>query len=174
MPNIGDYETTYANFEWETPERFNFGRDVVDRWAEDRPAMIWLGANGEERRLTFGDFSRLSSKFANVARELGIERGDRVMVLMGKVPEWHVVLTGLLKLGAIAIPSAAQLRANDLKFRAERSGAVAIISGPEGIEEADAMRKEVPDLQHFVALGEHEGWESYERLMDNASENFTV
>src|SRR5919199_1751567 len=177
MPNIGDYETTYAQFEWETPERFNFGRDVVDKWAEeDRPAMIWLGANGEERRLTFGDFSRLSNKFANVARELGIERGDRVMVLMGKVPEWHVVLTGLLKLGAIAIPSAAQLRANDLKFRAEHSGAVAIISGPEGIEEADAMRKEVPDLQHFVVLGseEREGWESYEKLMDEASEDFTA
>ena len=177
MPNIGDYETTYAQFEWETPERFNFGRDVVDKWAEeDRTAMIWLGANGEERRLTFGDFSRLSNKFANVARKLGIERGDRVIVLMGKVPEWHVVLTALLKVGAIAIPSAAQLRTNDLKFRAEHSGAVAIISGPEGIEEADAMRKEVPDLQHFVVLGseEHEGWESYEKLMDEASEDFTA
>ncbi len=88
MANIGDYETTYAQFEWAVPERFNFGRDVVDRWAEeDRSAMIWLGANGEERRFTFGDFSRLSNKFANVARELGIQRGDRVMVLMGKVPE---------------------------------------------------------------------------------------
>jgi acetyl-CoA synthetase/medium-chain acyl-CoA synthetase len=177
MSNIGDYETTYAQFEWETPERFNFGRDVVDKWAEeDRPAMVWLGANGEERRLTFGDFSRLSNKFANVARKLGVERGDRVIVLMGKVPEWHVILTALLKLGAIAIPSAAQLRANDLKFRAEHSGAVAIISGPEGIEEADAMRKEVPDLQHFVVLGSegHEGWESYEKLMDEASEDFAA
>ncbi len=177
MANIGDYETTYAQFEWETPERFNFGRDVVDRWAEeDRSAMIWLGANGEERRFTFGDFSRLSNKFANVARELGIQRGDRVLVLMGKVPEWHVVLTALLKLGAIAIPSAAQLRANDLKFRAEHSGSVAIISGPEGVEQTDAMREEVPDLQHFVALDgeEHEGWESYERLMEGASESFTA
>jgi acyl-coenzyme A synthetase/AMP-(fatty) acid ligase len=177
MPNIGDYETTYAQFEWEMPERFNFGRDVVDKWAEeDRPAMNWLGANGEERRLTFGDFSRLSNKFANVARKLGIVRGDRVIVLMGKVPEWHVVLTGLLKVGAIAIPSAAQLRANDLKFRAEHSGAVAIISGLEGIEEADAMREEVPNLRHFVVLGseEHEGWESYEKLMDEASKAFTA
>ncbi len=177
MANIGDYETTYASFEWAVPERFNFGRDVVDRWAEeDRPAMIWLGTDGEERRFTFGDFSRLSNKFANVARELGIQRGDRVMVLMGKVPEWHVVLTALLKLGAIAVPNAAQLRANDLKFRAEHSGSVAIISGPEGIEEANAMRDEVPDLRHFVALGgeEHEGWESYERLMEDASESFTA
>ena len=176
MANIGDYEATYANFKWETPEMFNFGRDVVDRLAEqDRPAMLWLGANGDERRLTFGDFSRLSNKFANMGRKLGIQRGDRVMVLMGKVPEWQVVLTGLLKLGAIAIPNAAFLRTNDLKFRAEHSGAVTIISGPEGVEAADAMREEVPGLRHFVSLGgEREGWESYERLMENASEDFTA
>jgi acyl-coenzyme A synthetase/AMP-(fatty) acid ligase len=175
MPNIGDYETTYANFEWEMPERFNFGRDVVDAWEEDRPAMIWLGANGDEQRLTFGDFSRLSNKFANVAKEMGIQRGDRVMVLMGQVPEWHVVLTALLKLGAIAVPNAAQLRANDLQFRAEHSGSVAIISGPQGLEEIDAMREEVLDLQHFISLGgEREGWESYERLMEDASEDFTA
>lgn len=176
MANIGDYETTYANFEWEVPERFNFGRDVVDRWEENRSAMIWLGVNGDEKRLTFGDFSRLSNKFANALRELGIERGDRVILLMGKVPEWQVILTALLKLGAIAIPSAAQLRARDLKFRAEHSGSVAIISGPEGIEEADAMREGVPNLRYFIALGgeEHEGWESYEKLVEGASESFTA
>ena len=133
MANIGDYATTYEQFDWETPERFNFGRDVVDKWPEDRPAMIWLGTSGEERRLTFGDFTRLSNRFANVARDMGVSRGDRVMVLLGKVPEWHAILTGLLKLGAIAIPCAPQLRAGDLKFRAGHSGSVAMISGPEGI-----------------------------------------
>ena len=176
MANIGDYETTYADFEWETPERFNFGRDVVDRWAEeDRSAMIWLGVNGEERHLTFKDISSSSNKFANAARELGIQRGDRVMVLTGKVPEWHVILTGLLKLGAIAIPNAPLLRARDLEFRAEHSGAVAIISGPESIEQADAIREKASNLQHFIVLGdEHEGWESYEKLVEGASESFTV
>ncbi len=177
MANIGDYESTYANFEWEMPERFNFGRDVVDEWAkeEGRPAMTWLGADGEEKRLSFGDFSRLSNKFANVAKEMGIERGDRVMVLMGKVPEYQVVLTGLLKLGGISIPSAAQLRANDLQFRAEHSGSVAIVSGPEGVEEVDAMREKVPNLRHFISVGGgQEGWESYDELMEGASEDFTA
>ncbi|HEX4992183.1 MAG TPA: AMP-binding protein, partial [Rubrobacteraceae bacterium] len=92
MSNIGDYASTYANFEWEVPERFNFGRDVVDEWPEERPAMIWLGESGEERRLTFGDFSRLSNRIANAMRDVGVGRGDRVMVLLGKVPEWHAIL----------------------------------------------------------------------------------
>ncbi len=177
MANIGDYEATYAKFEWETPERFNFGGDVVDRWAEDedRPAMIWLGADGEERRLTFKDVSLASNRFANAMRNLGVERGDRVMVVLGKVPEWQVILTGLLKLGAIAVPSVDQLRAGDLKFRAEHSGTVAIISGAPGAPEVEAMRDEVSGVRHFVFLGgEREGWESYDKLAEDASEDFTA
>jgi acyl-coenzyme A synthetase/AMP-(fatty) acid ligase len=175
VANIGDYESTYAGFEWETPERFNFGRDVIDAWEDNRPAMIWLGANGEERRLTFGDFSRLSNRFANVARQLGVGRGDRVMVLLGKVPEWHAILTGLLKLGAISIPCAPQLRSGDLRFRAEHSGATMIVAGPEGIGEAEKMRggAELPNLRHFVSVGEeNEGWESFDKLMQDAPEDF--
>src|SRR5215210_6064344 len=176
MANIGDYERTYVDFDWETPERFNFGRDVVDRWAaQDRAAMIWLGTSGEERRLEFAQFSVLSNKCANAARALGIGRGDRVMVLLGKVPEWHAILTGLLKLGAIAIPCAPQLRSGDLKFRAEHSGSVAMISGPEGIGEVEKMRTDAPGLKYFVSVGEeNEGWESFEDLMDGASEDFSA
>jgi acyl-coenzyme A synthetase/AMP-(fatty) acid ligase len=173
VANIGDYASTYANFEWETPDRFNFGRDVVDGWPEDRPAMIWLGEGGEERRLTFGDFSRLSSRFAGAAREMGVGRGDRVMVLLGKVPEWHAILTGLLKLGAIAIPCAPQLRSGDLKFRAEHSGSVAMISGPEGIGEVEKMRRDAPSLRHFVSVDEeNEGWEPFEELVEGAPDDF--
>jgi acyl-coenzyme A synthetase/AMP-(fatty) acid ligase len=175
LSNIGTYEETHAAFRWETPERFNFGRDVVDGWPGDRPAMIWLGANGEERRLTFRDFSRLSNRFANAMRSLGVGRGDRVMVLLGKLPEWQAILAGLLKLGAIAIPCAPQLRAGDLKFRAEHSGSVAMVSGPEGFEEVEKMRGEAPGLEHFVSLGDgRDGWEAFEGLMEAASDEFAA
>ena len=176
MANIGDYARTRASFDWETPEKFNFGRDVVDRWAEeDRPAMLWLGTGGEERHLTFGDFSRLSNRFANAARELGVRKGDRVMVLLGKVPEWHAVLTGLLKLGAVAIPCAPQLRAGDLEYRANHSEAVMLVSSPECVEEVEKMRSSAPALRHLVLLGERrEGWESFEKLTDAASGEFAA
>ena len=176
VANIGDYEATRASFHWATPERFNFGRDVIDRWAaEDKPAMIWLGQNGEERRLGFAEFSSLSNRFASGLKDLGVGRGDRVMVLLGKVPEWHVVLVGLLKLGAIAIPCAPQLRAGDLGFRAEHSGSVAMVSGPEGFAEVEKMRADTTSssLRYFVAVGEErDGWDSFEDLMGGASEDF--
>jgi acyl-coenzyme A synthetase/AMP-(fatty) acid ligase len=178
VTNVGDYASTYASFDWQTPERFNFGRDVLDRWAaQNRPAMIWLGHSDEERRLDFTRLSVLSNRVANAAGDLGIEHGDRVMVLLGKVPEWHIVLTALLKLGAIAIPCAPQLRANDLQFRAEHSGSVAMLSGPKGFAEVEKMRAEtkLPTLRYFVSLGEErDGWESFERLMDGASGDYAV
>src|SRR5215212_10935467 len=134
--------------------------------------MIWLAQSGEERRFDFAQFSVLSNRFADAAREMGVSRGDRVIVLLGKVPEWHAILTGLLKLGAIAIPCAPQLRSGDLKFRAEHSGSVAMISGPEGIGEVEKMRRDAPGLKYFVSVGEeNDGWESFEDLVDNASED---
>ncbi|PLS87687.1 MAG: acyl-CoA synthetase [Actinobacteria bacterium] len=173
MHNIGNYESTYARFDWGTPERFNFGRDVIDAWPSDRPAMIWVGANGEERRLTFGDFARLSNKFAGVARDLGVKKGDRVMVLMGKIPEWHAVLIGLLKLGAVAIPCAPQLRADDLEFRAGHSGAVMLVADQSDVEEAERARPKVPGIKSYVCFGaEREGWEPCEQLMEAASTEF--
>src|SRR3712207_5328763 len=135
--------------------------------------MIWLGAGGEERRLGFDDFSQLSNKFANVCSTLGVGRGDRVMVLLDKVPAWHAILTGLLKLGAIAIPCAPQLRSGDLKLRAEHSGSTMIVADPEGIGEVEKMRGDASTLRHFVSVGEeNEGWESFEKLMDDAPEDF--
>lgn len=177
MPNIGDYEETRAHFVWETPERFNFGRDVIDRHPPDRPAMIWLGTDGSERRLTFGDVSEASNRFANAAREMGVRRGDRVLVIAGKRPEWHAMLVGLLKLGAVAIPCAEQLRAKDLRYRAEHSGATAVISSEAVMEEVDAIRDGLESLRIFISLdesNEHEGWESYERLTSEASGSFTA
>lgn len=173
MTDVSDYASARASFEWETPERFNFGRDVIDRLEADRPALIWLGTTGEERRLTFGDVSEASDRFAEAARGLGVERGDRVLVVAGKVPEWHIILTGLLKLGAVTIPCAEQLRKKDLKFRAEHSGATTIVSGTAGADVADGLREEVPGLRHFIYLdGEREGWSSYETVTANASGSF--
>ena len=65
VANIGDYEQTYANFDWEAPEKFNFGRDVVDHWAaQERAPSVWLGIDGEERR-----FDLLAELLASSAAE---------------------------------------------------------------------------------------------------------
>ena len=52
-----NYQTTWDNFKWELPQYFNYGGDVVDKWAADpnRMALIWVNEAGEEQRFTYQD-----------------------------------------------------------------------------------------------------------------------
>jgi len=63
---LARYRQTCGDFRLDVPERFNFGRDVVDRFARDpeRPALWWRNAAGRERRLRFDDVRRASNRVA--------------------------------------------------------------------------------------------------------------
>jgi len=88
--NMTDYEQTVREFKLEVPERFNFARDVIGKWAQDpeKLAMHWLGAAGAERRLTFAEFAERSDRFERVLQGQGVRPGDRVMVQLPRVPAW--------------------------------------------------------------------------------------
>ena len=120
-----DYHETYRSFRLEVPAHFNFGGDVVDRWAEntDHLALIWCDEIGAERRFTFGDISRLSNRCANLLAALGLGRGDRVLIMLPRLPEWQIAMVGALKLGAIPIPCIDMLTEADVAYRVAHSGA---------------------------------------------------
>ena len=92
-----EYETLYDAFHLDVPEYFNFGFDVMDKWAEDRTklALVSLKRNGEKADYhTFFELSRLSNRFANVLRKLGLKKGDRVLVMLESISEWYVAMIG--------------------------------------------------------------------------------
>ena len=72
-----DYESAHRDFKWEIPETFNFGTDVVDKWAADpnRLALIWCDHEGAEARYTYADMARLTSQFANLMTARGVRKG---------------------------------------------------------------------------------------------------
>jgi acetyl-CoA synthetase/medium-chain acyl-CoA synthetase len=153
-----------AQFRWHLPEHFNFGADVVDAQAQgNRPALLWRNAAGEERRLGFADVAAESNRAAHALRALGIGAGDAVILMLPRVPEWHVMLVALLKIGALAIPSSTILRPKDIAYRANHSGAVAIIAGTEQAAAVDAVRAECSSLRHYLCnaaadAAAPEGW----------------
>jgi acyl-coenzyme A synthetase/AMP-(fatty) acid ligase len=148
------YRRSCEAFRWELPEQFNFGRDVVDRFARDpqRPALLWRHAGGRERRLTFAEISRASNRVAHLFRSLGIRPGDPVILMLPRVPEWQIVTVGALEAGALLIPSSTLLRPKDIAYRAQHSGAVAIIASGEARAATDAIRAELPGVAHHLEL----------------------
>ena len=129
------YRDLHASFRWDVPPHFNFGADVIDAWARDpgRLALIWANDKGEERRLTFRDVSRLSNRLANHLRARGVAKGDRVVVMLPRIPEWQIALIGCLKIGAVPIPCVTMLTRKDLDYRIGHSGAVAAITTADNV-----------------------------------------
>ena len=130
-PEMTSYEAARDAFRWEVPETFNFGADVVDRWAAERPdhlALIWCDDAGNERRFTYADMAEATNRVANALEARGVKRGDRVIVMLPRIPEWQMAMVGCLKLGAIPIPCVEMLTERDIAYRLENSGATGAIT----------------------------------------------
>ncbi len=82
-------------FEWNVPERFNFARDVVE--PRTGPAITFVSATGERRELSFEEVNARAAQWTNRLARAGVEPGDRVLVLVGKTPEWHPLMLAALR-----------------------------------------------------------------------------
>lgn len=158
-------------FDWQLPAHFNFGGDVVDRWAADpsRIALLWSNATGREETYTYADMARLSNRFANLLASHGVARGDRVIVMLPRVPQWQVALVGCLKLGAIPIPCIDMLTARDLAYRVEHAGAVAVLTTQANAPKFEDIRG---TLRTRIVIGDAPGWTRYDADMAAADEGF--
>jgi acyl-coenzyme A synthetase/AMP-(fatty) acid ligase len=111
---------------WAVPERFNFSRDVVE--PRSGRALTFAARDGSVSALSFEEISARAARWAGRLRRAGVERGDRLLVLVGKTPDWHAVMLAALKIGAVSIPCSELLRAKDLAFRLEHSGSRVLVA----------------------------------------------
>ncbi|MDH4178144.1 MAG: AMP-binding protein, partial [Thermoleophilia bacterium] len=130
------------DFDWNLPEQFNFTRDVVEALAEDpnRRALTFVDRQGIITRQTFAQLALDATRWAHLLRGRGTEPGDRVVVVVGKVPDWLGIMLGALKAGLITVPCTDMLRARDLAFRVAHSGASLVVADRSTQGEIDAMR----------------------------------
>ena len=139
------------------PPTFNFGRDVVDATAQAEPdklALICCNEAGDEQRFSFGDMSRLSGQLANLLALLGVRRGERVLVMLPRLPQWQTAMVACLKLGAIPVPCIDMLTEKDVLYRAEHAGAVGVITTRAQVAKFAA----IPALRTRIAVGGAPGW----------------
>ena len=149
-------------------DRFNFAFDVVDALAAKEPgklAMLHLDRNKVERRFTFGDMSKLSSRAANYFYSLGIRKGDRVMLVLRRNYQFWISIIALHKLGAIAIPATDQLLQKDFEYRFNKAGVSAIVCTADGgaCAEAELAMAHCPTVAvRVMAGGVREGWRDFD------------
>ncbi len=160
------------------PDNFNFGYDVVDVIADETPdkkALVWCNTENAEHVFTFADIKKYSNKYANVFKNAGIQKGDRVMVILKRHFEYWFAAIALHKLGAVMIPATHMLTVNDLIYRLNASKVKAIVCTsqnevPEKIKEAVSKTNLNPQL--FCVQKNVDGYEDLTTSMENACEDF--
>jgi acetyl-CoA synthetase len=168
--NVPDYDEMYKNFRIDVPEYFNFGFDVIDAWANkdrNKIAMLWVNQEGEEKKFTFFDLMRLSNQIVNIMIKYGVNKGDKVMIMLPRVPEWWTFTLGLIKRGAVYCPAPTMLTPKDLKYRINLAGIKMIITMEEQAEKIEQIAKECPTLSCKLLIdAKRPGWISYPVELD--------
>ncbi len=172
--DFNSYEDFYKNFKLTYDEDFNFGFDVVDKYAEIDPekiALIWTDDN-EKRTFTFKDIKEKSNKTVNLLKRLGIKKGDKVMLTLKSRYEWWFCMVALHKLGAVAIPATHMLKLHDIDFRLKNAEVKAVITVEEDslLPDYEEAEKELDwDLQKLVIKTDREGWINFNKAIENES-----
>ena len=169
---VEDEYGALMSISFKNQDKFNFAFDVVDAIAAKSPeklAMLHVDRELTERRFTFEDISRLSSRAANYFTTLGIKRGDRVMLVLKRNWQFWPVIVALHKMGAVAIPATDQLLQKDFEYRFDTAGVSAIIctaqsGAPEEIERAMVNCPSV--TLRVLVNGEREGWHNYDNELE--------
>lgn len=174
-PIMQDYESAYRDAKLEVPEFFNFGFDVVDRWAEDRTklALVSVDHTGEKaEQHTFWDMKVQSNRFANVLRDMHVDKGDKVFIMLPRVPEWYIAMLGMMKLGVVPMPATTLCTAKDIEYRINQAEAVAVITDLENVAKVEEAAGACPSLRYLIMIGDQKrGWVSFNQKMAESSPN---
>src|SRR5436190_16805238 len=128
-----DHAVAYRDFAWPKLDRFNWALDYFDVIARDnaQPALWLVDEDGGETKLSFAALSERSNQIANALREIGVRRGDRILLMLGNVaPLWECMLAAM-KLGAVIIPATTLLNRDDLLDRFARGRVRHVVAGAD-------------------------------------------
>ena len=190
-PNSSKGVTVPADFSWAVAQTeldglpgggLNIAYEAVDRQVQaGRGATIalrWLGKNGERREFSYAELATLSNRFAHALRRLGVNKGDRVCTLAGRIPELYIAALGTLKAGAVFCPLFSAFGPEPVRVRLHKSKARVLVTTALLYErKVRAQRSDLPDLAH-VLLADGDGMEvgvhSFHALLDVESDSLSI
>ncbi len=192
-PNLVDYAGTITDFSWDAvrseleglPEHkgLNIAHEAVDRHANgglrDHVALRWLGSDDSVREYTYGELKRLSNRFANILKGLGIGKGDRVSTLAERIPELYIAALGILKNTSVFCPLFSAFGPEPIYQRLSRADAKVLITTERSYRQKIRSRRgTLPNLKYVLLVDAHDhldnGLLSLPRLMADSSDLFMI
>ena len=153
------YEKEFQSWKWNIPTKFNIGYDCIDKHTKtekkNKVALYWENSDGLTDRFTYSDMKNLTNKFGNTLKKLGFKKGDRFLIRLPNLPQFHISFLGGVKIGAIPIPSSVMFRPHEIEYRLRDSGSKSVITTHRYVKEVNEIKYivkvcEVEDRIHFL------------------------
>ena len=146
-------------FEVDVPERFNWGFDVIDKWGSERrtqSALVFADEKGVSETYTFGQVAEKSSQLCNFFGNEGLTRGDPVLLMLPNTPMIWLSVVGLIKAGAVVVPSAPTLTQKDLEYRISAAGIKGVITDAPNVSKFDHVATGPGAPKFFGCVGKRQ------------------
>jgi len=169
------YEEVWNNFEWRIPEQYNIADDVCDRWADDpeRLALIYEDEDKKVHRYTFAEVRRYANQLANTLRGWGLQRGDRVTLLLAQDPECAIAHVACWKAGMVSGPCSVLFGGDAVAYRLNDSGARVLITDSANYPKVAAIREQCPKLERVLVVDDApQGAENFWTAIESAADTF--
>ncbi|MFF2484167.1 acetate--CoA ligase [Paenibacillus sp. NPDC058071] len=162
--NLANYEEAAASFNWEDIERqfswyetgkVNMAYEAIDRHVDNgkgSKVALYYSDSTRDESYTYEQLSKQSNRFANVLRDRGIGKGERIFIFMPRTPELYFSILGALKIGAVVGPLFEAFMETAVKDRLQDSEATAIVTTPALLSRI--KRDELPALKHIFVFGD--------------------
>ena len=175
---IDRYDELYRSWRWDVPARFNLARACCGRWAEDRArfALYWEDESGTRAAFTFWDVQREANRLSNALAALGVQRGDRVAIILPQRPETAIAYIAIFQMGAIALPLSHLFGPDALEYRMNHAGASVAIVEPTTLPNLHAVRERLTTLRHVIGVAgaRESGVLAWEALLQKSASRFTA
>ncbi len=135
---VANYDLTNADIKWYEGGKLNVSYNCLDRHVEDghgdRTALIWEGNNpSEDKKFTYNELLNDVQQFANVLKDHGVKKGDRVCIYMQMIPELSVAMLACSRIGAIHSIVFGAFSPESLRDRINDSKCIALITQDTGV-----------------------------------------
>jgi acetyl-CoA synthetase len=171
-----DWNDVWKYLDWKGPE-LNVAHEYVDRHDSHRVVLFWEDAQGRSAKYTFHEMKVLSNRLANALESLGITKGDRVGLLLPRIPEHWISMIAIWKVGAISVHIFTAFGPDAITYRLNASEAKALITDQANLAKVEVEK--IPTLKHIIVVTEPgvklpEKYLSFWDLINSSSKSYDV